>query len=49
MTVEKLNEISFLDVLVSKMEDGRLITSVYQKPTNTNLYINWFSHSPTNW
>ena len=36
------------------MEDGRLISDhlrspVYRKPTNTNLYINWFSYSPTNW
>ena len=27
--IEKLNKIPFLDVLVSKMEDGRLITTVY--------------------
>ena len=47
--IEKLNKLSFLDVLMSKMEDGRLITTVYRKPTNRNQYIIWFSHSPTNW
>ena len=47
--LEKLNKIYFLDVLISRMEDHRLTTTVYRKPTNTNLYINWYSHSPTNW
>ena len=47
--VEESNKISFLDVLVRKMEDGSLTTSVYRKSTNTDLYINWYSHSPTNW
>ena len=47
--LEKFNKISFLNVLVSKMIDGKLTTTVYRKPTNTDLYINWYSHSPNNW
>ena len=37
--LEKLNKISFLDVLISRMEDHRLTTTIYRKPTNTNIYI----------
>ena len=29
--------------------DNKLETTVYRKPTNTDPYINWFSHSPNNW
>ena len=37
--LEKLNKISFLDVLISRMVDHRLTTTIYRKPTNTNIYI----------
>ena len=34
----------FLDTLIHKMPDNSLITSVYRKPTHTDLYLQWNSH-----
>ena len=34
----------FLDVLITPEEDGSLSTSVYRKPTDTDLYLQWDSH-----
>ena len=34
----------FLDMLVTPREDGRLRTTVYKKPTHTDLYLQWDSH-----
>ena len=42
---EKDDQLPFLDVRVSK-EGGRLLTSVYRKPTNTERYIPFHSHHP---
>ena len=36
----------FLDTAVSKEQDGRLTTSVYRKPTNTDEYLAYDSHHP---
>ena len=40
---EKDDQLPFLDVLVTK-EGGRLLTSVYRKPTHTERYIPYHSH-----
>ena len=40
---EKDDQLPFLDVRVSK-EGGRLLTSVYRKPTHTERYIPYHSH-----
>ena len=37
--LEKDKKISFLDVLISRTEDEGIVTSVYRKPTNTDIYI----------
>ena len=34
----------FLDILVTPRRDGSLSTSVYRKPTHTDLYLQWDSH-----
>ena len=47
--LEKDGEISFLDVLIKRNEDGGIETSVYRKPTNTDIYINWNAHAPAIW
>ena len=33
-----------LDILITPKEDGSLQTSVYRKPTYTDLYLQWESH-----
>ena len=34
----------FLDILITPEEDGSLKTSVYKKPTHTDLSLQWDSH-----
>ena len=34
----------FLDTLITPQKDGTLTTSVYRKPTHTDLYLQWDSH-----
>ena len=36
--------ISFLDILIIPEEDGKLNTTVYRKPTHTDIYLHWDSH-----
>ena len=47
--VEKDGKIAFLDVLLTKRRDGNIETSVYRKPTNNNIYINWNAYGPRQW
>ena len=46
---EDNKEIAFLDVLLSRRDDGKLETKVYRKSTNTDIYMNWHSHAPPTW
>ena len=39
--------ISFLDMLITPDENGRLTTSVYRKKTHTDQYLHWDSHHAT--
>ena len=36
----------FLDMMITPKEDGRLSTTVYRKPTHTDLYLQWDNHHP---
>ena len=48
-TIERENEskIAFLDTMVHHQEDGKLITTVYRKPTHTDRYLSYLSHHPS--
>ena len=46
MEREKDNSLPFLDVLISKKEDGLNFT-VYRKPTHTDIYLQADSHHHT--
>ena len=46
---EQANQISFLDVLITRKKDGSIQTSVYRKPTHTDVYLNWNAHAPNIW
>ena len=35
-----------LDMMITPREDGRLSTTVYRKPTHTDMYLKWDSHHP---
>ena len=55
-TCEEVKEdgsMPFLDILVTPAEDGSLKTSVFRKPTHTDLYMQWdsptTSHPNTVW
>ena len=47
--MEEKNKIAFLDVMVITNTNDTISTTVYQKSTNTDIYINWHSHSPLQW
>ena len=34
----------FLDIMITPEQDGSLSTTVYRKPTHTDLYLQWDSH-----
>ena len=44
--LEQNSTLPFLDTLIRKTNDGRLLTSVYRKPTFTGLGLNFFSNTP---
>ena len=46
--VEENNKISFLDILIIR-NNNTLSTTVYRKPTNTDVYIHWKAFAPENW
>ena len=47
--LELVNKLAFLDVCVTRINKNKIETYVYWKATNTNIYINWYSHAPANW
>ena len=47
--IEKNGCISFLDVKITKMEDGSLVREIFRKATDTNIYLHWKSFSPDIW
>ena len=47
--VEKEKKIPFLDVLLEKLPNKTIETSVYRKPTNNSIYIHWNAYGPKQW
>ena len=41
------NKLAFLDVLITKTDNGTLTTQVYRKKTHTDLILNYNSNHPT--
>ena len=44
---ESRGQLPFLDVLLTREEDGTISTEVYRKPTHTDQYLAFDSHHPT--
>ena len=38
-----------MDVLIKRNTLDEIETSVYRKVTNTDIYMNWYSHAPSTW
>ena len=47
--LEKYQRISFLDISIRRLFNGKLETTVFRKETNTDIYMNWNSHAPMQW
>ena len=47
--LEENNKITFLNVLINRISFNEIETSVYRKESNTDIYINWYSHAPLQW
>jgi hypothetical protein len=49
MEIEKDGYLPFLDIDIFRTSNGSIGHRVYQKPTHTNLYLNFtFYHNPSN-
>ena len=46
---EKNNNISFLDVNVTRKADGYFDTDVYRKKTDSDIYIHWDAYATRSW
>ena len=44
---EHYNKLAFLDILLTKTDDGKLNTQVYCKNTHTDQLLNYNSNHPT--
>ena len=47
--LEKSNNISFLDVGVTRKPCGTFSTNVHRKETDTNIYLHWNAFAPASW
>ena len=47
--IESDRKISFLDVNINRNFDNSFNTSVFRKPTDTNVYVHWKAHAPKVW
>ena len=47
--VEENKSISFLDVKITRNEEGSFITEVSRKESDTNIYLHWKSFAPIGW
>jgi len=44
--VEQGSQLTFLDLLLNRTENGGLKLQIYRKPTHTDQYLNFSSHHP---
>ena len=44
--IQEDNKLPFLDILLTKVDDGTISSSVYRKPTHTDQYLHFSSHHP---
>ena len=47
--MEVKNKLAFPDITVIRNTNNTINKTVYWKPTNTGIYIQWHSHSPLQW
>ena len=47
--LEKYQRITFLDVSIRRLTNGKLETAVFKKEANTYEYMNWNSRTPMQW
>ena len=43
--LEENNKITFLDLLINRISFNEKEGTVYKKKSNTDIYINWYSHA----
>jgi hypothetical protein len=47
MEEEQNNQLAFLDILLTRTDDGTIQTQVYRKKTHTDQLLNYNSNHPT--
>ena len=45
---EENSKLPFLDIMLCRKDD-KLVSSVYRKSTNNDIYMNWHSFAPKTW
>ena len=45
--LEENDKITFLDVLINRISFHKIEKIVYRKKRNTDIYISWYSHAPS--
>ena len=43
--LEENNKITFFDLLINRISFNEIEGNVYKKKSNTDIYVNWYSHA----